>query len=143
MGHADAYDFMLGLAQSENLVVTEEMITRLHGLFYNRIDSANAGYYRDHQVIITGTEYMPPAPEKIPALMADLTMELKERTGKLHPALLAAYAHRRLADIHPFADGNGRTARLLMNMLLINKGYCVVSIPPVLRIDYISALRTA
>jgi Fic family protein len=57
--------------------------------------------------------------------------------------LLAAYAHRRLVDIHPFVDGNGRTARLLMNMILVNSGYCVVSIPPVLRLDYINALHAA
>ncbi|QAT44127.1 hypothetical protein EQM06_08670 [Aminipila luticellarii] len=61
----------------------------------------------------------------------------------LHPILLAAYAHKRLVDIHPFTDGNGRTARLLMNLILINKGYCAVSIPPVLRHEYIEALQIA
>ncbi len=49
-------------------------------------------------------------------------------------------AHRRFVDIHPFADGNGRTARLLMNLILVNTGYGIVSIPPVLRNDYINAL---
>ena len=63
--------------------------------------------------------------------------------GGVKPVLLAAWAHRRLVDIHPFADGNGRTARLLMNLILVNRGYFVVSIPPVLRQEYISALRLA
>ena len=61
----------------------------------------------------------------------------------MHPVLLAAYAHRRLVDIHPFQDGNGRTARLLMNLILVNRGYCVVSIPPLLRHDSITALQQA
>ena len=49
-------------------------------------------------------------------------------------------AHKRLVDIHPFVDGNGRTARLLMNLVLVNAGYGVVSIPPILRNDYINAI---
>ena len=61
----------------------------------------------------------------------------------MHPVEFAAYAHRRLVDIHPFQDGNGRTARLLMNLILINQGYCIVSIPPVWRHDYITALQQA
>ena len=75
--------------------------------------------------------------------MARLIDDLNQRKEALHPVLLAAYAHRCLVDIHPFQDGNGRTARLLMNLVLINKGYCVVSIPPVLRHDYITALQQA
>jgi len=58
-----------------------------------------------------------------------------------HPVILSAYAHQRLVDIHPFEDGNGRTARLLMNLILINKGYQIVSIPPVLRQEYIDAIN--
>ena len=61
----------------------------------------------------------------------------------LHPVLVSAFAHRRLVDIHPFVDGNGRTARLMMNLVLVNKGYCVVSIPPIWRQEYISALVAA
>ena len=75
--------------------------------------------------------------------MAGLVEELNKRRDAMHPVLLAAYAHRRLVDIHPFQDGNGRTARLLMNLILVNRGYCVVSIPPILRHDYITALQQA
>ena len=56
---------------------------------------------------------------------------------------LAAMAHKRLVDIHPFIDGNGRTARLLMNLILVNAGYGVASIPPILRNDYINALSAS
>lgn len=142
-GHAKAYDYMLQIARSGELKIAEDTIKQLHFLFYNAVDSEAAGQYRESQVFISGTEYVPPAAEDIPALMTELIEELNSKRDRLHPIEYAAYAHRRLVDIHPFLDGNGRTARLLMNMILINKGYCIVSIPPVLRHEYISALRQA
>jgi len=142
-GHARAYDFMLTLARSADFTFTEESVKRLHYLFYNGIDPEKAGQYRAGQVFITGTEYVPPTAEEVPPMMAAFIDDLNEKKDKLHPVKLSAYAHHRLVDIHPFQDGNGRTARLLMNLILVNKGYCVVSIPPVLRHDYISALQQA
>jgi len=61
----------------------------------------------------------------------------------MHPVMLAAFAHMKIAGIHPFIDGNGRTARLLMNLILVNNGYQIVSIPPILRMEYIGALQAA
>ncbi len=142
-GHAAAFDFMMTLTRDESLSVTEEIIRNLHRLFYEKIDSSVAGQYRDHQVFITGTEYIPPRPEDIPEQMEDFICELEIKKQLLHPVELAAFAHRRLVDIHPFADGNGRTARLLMNMILINRGYQPVTIAPVLRLEYYDALRAA
>ena len=142
-GHAKAYDYMLSLARSEDFCLTEETVKQLHYLFYSGIDAEAAGQYRKEQVFITGTDYLPPAPEEVPGQMAELIADLEQRQGTLHPVAFAAYAHRRLVDIHPFLDGNGRTARLLMNLILVNKGYCLVSIPPVLRLDYITALQQA
>ncbi len=142
-GHAKAYDYMLSVARGGELVFSEAMIEELHRLFYEGIDSENAGKYRDHQVFITGTDYIPPEAKDVPEQMQWLITDLNEQKGNLHPVLLAAYAHRALVDIHPFTDGNGRTARLLMNLVLVNKGYCIVSIPPVMRQEYISALVAA
>lgn len=142
-GHASAYDWMLAIAREKDLAITEATIQKLHKLFYGSIDAETAGVYRSHQVFITGTDYLPPAPEAVPAQMASFIVELQRLQEKLHPVELAAYAHRRLVDIHPFADGNGRTARLLMNLILVHAGYCVVSIPPVLRLEYIHALQAA
>ncbi|MEG1991393.1 MAG: Fic family protein [Christensenella sp.] len=141
IGHGEAYDFMLSVAEQKVLNVSEETICKLHGIFYNRIDADNAGRYRQRNVFITGTDYVPPKHREVPELMLEFVRDLNKRAAKLHPILLAAYAHRRLVDIHPFVDGNGRTARLLMNLILINKGYQVVSIPPVLRVEYIRALQ--
>ena len=142
-GHANAYDFMLIIARAESFVLTEEIIKKLHFLFYNKIDTEQAGQYRDRQVFITGTEYLPPAYEDVPKLMSGFVTEVNAKKDTFQPVLLSAFVHRRLVDIHPFTDGNGRTARLLMNLILVNKGYQVISIPPVLRHDYISALVTA
>ena len=142
-GHAKAYDYMLEFARSKDFIFSEEMICRLHKLFYNNLDAENAGIYRNHQVFITGTEYLPPTPEEVPGLMQELVAKLNEKRDKLHPVVLAAFAHRSLVDIHPFKDGNGRTARLLMNVILVNRGYQIVSIPPVLRHEYITALQIA
>ena len=142
-GHAKVYDFMLELARSPKFVLTEEVILRLHYLFYSGVDADRAGTYRTGQVVITGRDYVPPAAEDINGLMLELISELNEKKDVLHPIHLAAHAHCRLVDIHPFQDGNGRTARLLMNLILVNKGYCIVSIPPILRHDYINALQQA
>lgn len=142
-GHARAYDYMLEIARGGPLEFREEDILHLHGLFYGGVDPERAGRYRTGQVFITGTEYVPPTAEEVPGRMAELIQTLNQQKDKMHPVLLAAYAHRRLVDIHPFQDGNGRTARLLMNLILVNRGYCVVSIPPILRHDYITALQQA
>lgn len=142
-GHAMAYDFMLELAHRADFVFNEDAIRKLHRLFYSGIDPEKAGQYRNGQVFITGTEYVPPSADRIPHLMSQMIDELNQKRRKLHPVELASHAHRRLVDIHPFEDGNGRTARLLMNLVLINAGYCIVSIPPILRHEYIAALLQA
>ena len=142
-GHAEAFDYLFEAAGSDDFQVTEEIVCNLHRLFYKRLDDKAAGKYREHQVVITGTEYVPPAAGDVPGMMARFIKSLETLKTTEHPVILAAYAHRRLVDIHPFEDGNGRTARLLMNLILVNKGYQVVSIPPVLRAEYISALMIA
>ena len=143
VGHGRAYDYMLEIARSSPFAFSEDMILQLHKLFYKDIDEKQAGHYRNHQVFISGTGYVPPVAEVVPGLMSEFVSELNELREDLHPVGLAALAHRQLVDIHPFADGNGRTARLLMNLVLVNQGYPVVSIPPIWRHEYITALQAA
>jgi Fic family protein len=142
-GHAKAYDFMLEMSREDDLVISEDKILRLHKLFYSGIDSEAAGKYREIAVFISGTEYVPPEAKHLPVRMKNFITELHKMKSKIHPVELAAFAHLQVANIHPFVDGNGRTARLLMNMILINSGYSIVSIPPVLSHDYITALKAA
>lgn len=143
VGHGAAYDFMLEFARQQDINITEDTIKKLHRLFYQKVDADQAGQYRSIQVYISGTEYIPPSPEDVPHLMKHLTDQIHSSRSALHPIELAAMAHKRLVDIHPFVGGNGRTARLLMNLVLVNAGYGVVSIPPNLRNDYINALSAS
>ncbi len=143
VGHGIAYDFMLELARQKDMNITEETIKNLHRLFYQKVNADQAGQYRSIQVYISGTEYVPPAPDEVPRLMNHLIDQIHSSNIALHPIELAAMAHKCLVDIHPFIDGNGRTARLLMNLILVNAGYGVVSIPPIWRNDYIDALSAS
>lgn len=140
-GHAQAYDYMLAVASMGQLDITEDIIKKLHYLFYDKLDHEEAGQYRKIQVYISGTEYLPPKPEDVPHLMEHFINQMQSSKRLMHPIEFAALCHKRLIDIQPFKDGNGRTARLLMNLILLNAGYGTTSIPPELRNEYINVLR--
>lgn len=139
--HAKAYDFMFSLMQSRR--IDEQAVLRMHELFYQNIDPEYAGRYRDTRVIITGSRYPTTAPEKLDREMKRLFEWAEQERESLHPVEFAAQLHKRFVFIHPFIDGNGRVARLLMNMALIQDGYLPAVIPPILRMDYISLLERA
>lgn len=138
-GHSEAFDLVYELAKKK--AITEKDILQIHRLFYYRIDEDNAGKYRKVPVVITGTDYVPPSPGKVPGAMRKFTAQLPVLRKKLHPVAFAAKVHEGFVDIHPFVDGNGRTARLLMNLALLQAGYAITVLPPVLRADYIALIR--
>jgi Fic family protein len=139
IGHSEAYDLLYNIAKKKE--ITEKHIKDLHRVFFFRIDPKNAGKYRKQRVLITGTEFLPPLPDKVPALMESLSNEIPSLRKAHHPVRFAAFLHRELVTIHPFMDGNGRTARLLMNLALLQDGYPIAIIPPILRAQYLDALR--
>lgn len=139
LGHSEAYDLLFRLAKHQD--ITETNIKELHRLFYYRIDASQAGKYRKQKVIITGTDFIPPAPDKIPALMKAFIDDIPGKRQKNHPVEFAAIIHKELVTIHPFIDGNGRAARLLMNLALLQAGYPVAIIPPILRREYLDTLN--
>lgn len=139
LGHSEAYDLLFRLVKHQD--ITEANVKELHRLFYYRIDAKQAGKYRKRRVIITGTDFIPPAPEKISFLMESFITGLPETKAKYHPVEFAAIIHKELVTIHPFIDGNGRAARLLMNLALLQAGYPLAIIPPVLRRDYLDTLN--
>jgi len=141
LGHSEAYDYIYKLAKDKSF--TEEDIKKLHKLFYHRIDETKAGKYRKEKVFISGSKYPLPGPEKVPELMQVFLGKIKDIEKKNHPVVYSAIAHKELVFVHPFVDGNGRVARLLMNLILLQKGYCIAIIPPILRRDYINALEKA
>ena len=138
IGHSEAFDLLYKLADSQD--ISADDILGLHRLFYYRIDAEAAGKYRERNVIITGTDFTPPSPAEVPPAMQEFLGNLPS-LRQLHPVEYAAMLHLNLVTIHPFIDGNGRTARLLMNLALLQAGYPITIIPPIIRGDYLSALR--
>ena len=141
LGHSSAFDYIYELKDKNDL--TEADINRIHDLFYYRIDNDNSGKYRTVKVFISGTTFIPPSPSLIPGEMKKFIKNLLSYTGNKHPVETAIFAHRELVRIHPYIDGNGRSARLLMNLFLIKYGYAIAVIPPILRSEYIQNLCTA
>jgi len=123
INHKHAIDFVEALAAGD-APITEHTLRQIHALVLRTIDDKKAGRYRRVQVYITGSEYVPSEPVAVPPMMADFGQWLaSDEFARLHPAKQSAMAHLHLVDIHPFVDGNGRTARLLMNLLLVRHGY--------------------
>jgi Fic family protein len=142
LGHAAAYDFIYELIGIKK-ELSEEDILKIHRLFYEKIDEDNAGNYRKVPVFVSGTDYVFPAPTAVPALMKAFVGEVAGQRKKLHPIEFAAWLHDRFVNIHPFIDGNGRVARLLMNLALLQTGYVITVVPPVIRPNYIGTIKAA
>lgn len=85
------------------------------------------GEFRDSEVRIMGPDRIPPNPSYVPTLIQTLFSDFRLDRKKLHPVELASVLHNRFVNIHPFTDGNGRTARLLLNWFLFKNKY-----PPVI-----------
>ena len=96
--------------------------------FLRGIIPEDAGKYRKVQVMIKGSENLPPQPYLVAKAMEVYFIWFLENKNKMHPIILAAEMHERLVTIHPFIDGNGRTSRLLMNLILLSNGYVIANI---------------
>lgn len=108
--------------------MSEQLIRSLHEIIMQETDKEWAGRYRNSNVIIGGADHKPPDALEVPNQMQKLIHWLASQKKKLHPVELAALLHHKLVYIHPFLDGNGRTARLVMNVLLMQKDYPLVII---------------
>lgn len=126
IGHAEAIEYIKELV-ADGVVISERVVKDIHAIVLRSIDRANAGRYRTVPVMITGSRHIPPQPYLVFKQIEEfLEMFYAKEAEGMHPVLLAAYLHDELVRIHPFIDGNGRTSRLLMNMYLLSKGYCMV-----------------
>jgi Fic family protein len=121
INHTEAIAYMRDLVK-EKKPVTERLIQSLHAIVLRGIDRENAGIYRKVQVRIGGSSHTPPDAWLVPVQMEEL-IRWYNLNKQLHPVVLAAEMHQRLVSIHPFIDGNGRTSRLLMNLILLQNGY--------------------
>ena len=139
LDHYDAIRYVRELARQET-PLTESDVRNLHKLVMQRSAPAIAGQYADlPRYVRTETgRHSFPSPAEIPALMDDFAGWLATAPNTPDSAFMA---HRRLVDIHPFNDGNGRTARLLMNLVLIRGAYPPVAVRPEDRLEYIRSLQ--
>jgi Fic family protein len=127
VNHAEAIKLIRELAGRDG-DITEPVVLELHALILQGIDRPYAGRYRDERVRISGSQHVPPNYVKVPELMSGMYAWYDSSKATLHPVQLAAEMHEKLATIHPFRDGNGRTSRLLMNLILLRNGFPVTVI---------------
>ncbi|MDR0751900.1 MAG: Fic family protein [Christensenellaceae bacterium] len=139
--HKEAIDFLEELV-NERCIITERIIKEIHALILQTIDRKNAGKYRDANVIITGASHIPPEHYLVKELMEKLLTDYYSWEN-FHPIIRSAFLHGEFVKIHPFIDGNGRTARLLMNFELMKFGYPPITIKNANKLKYYDALDKA
>lgn len=139
--HYDAIRYVRDLAK-RSARLTQTDVRSLHALVMKRSEADIAGRYADSARFVNtdSGRHVFPSPAEVPALMGDFAGWLSAAPANPDTAFAA---HRRLVDIHPFNDGNGRTARLLMNLVLIRGGYPPVAVRPLDRLRYLTALAQA
>jgi len=142
INHQKAFDFIEDFVKART-AVTEQSIKNIHKIIMTGIDDEYAGRYRDVNVRILGAIKSPPRFEKVPEKMKEFVEYVVRNPDNLNVIELSAAIHYRLVEIHPFTDGNGRCARLLMNMFLMRHGYPVTMILKVDRKKYYDCLKEA
>ncbi|MFS2006889.1 Fic family protein [Duganella sp. CT11-25] len=142
INHRDAIHYVEDVVH-EAEPLSEWQIRNLHRLVLKQIDDANAGVYRKTNVAIVGARHVPPDMLLVPERMAALIRWYDAESARMHPILRAARLHLDFVGIHPFIDGNGRTARLLLNLELIKAGYPAIVLPVQRRLAYYKALDAA
>ena len=122
--------------------ISLEDILEIHKRVLGNVEPGDAGRLRNVQVFVG--DHIPPPPWSLAALLSKFVSWLNSRAAlSLHPVRLAALAHYKLVHIHPWTDGNGRTSRLLMNVVLMQAGFPPVIIRRADREVYYQHLVTA
>ncbi|WP_026477585.1 Fic family protein [Alkaliphilus transvaalensis] len=141
INHKEAILYVEEIVNSEKL--NEWQIKNIHRLVLKGISDEYAGVYRNQNVIISGAQHTPPDFMVVPDEMKALIYWYENEAQKLHPVERAAQLHGIFVGVHPFVDGNGRTARLLMNLELMKSGYPATIIRAENRLEYYNALDKA
>lgn len=126
-------------AVAEGRLLDEEMLKDIHALLMENI--MVGGVYRSVEVRITGAGFRPPAPQEMFQQMRWFFVDMPRQREKLNAIEWAAWTHAEFVRIHPFPDGNGRTARMLMNLQLLTEGFQPISIAKEERLAYYEALE--
>lgn len=130
INHQEAIRYIKNMAD-KNTTLNEREILSIHNLILRGINPEDAGKYRLEQVMIKEME--------------DFFIWYETHKNTLHPIILAAELHERLLTMHPFMEGNGRTSRLMMNLILLQNGYVIANIKGDYdnKTKYFNALETA
>ncbi len=146
IGHKEAIDYIELLSKADT-PIGEWEIRQIHNLIVRKISPSEAGRYRQLDVKAAGTDHVYPPHYLLPELMTEfvdwLAIAPSRQQPKYHPIEYASEAHYRFVSIHPFADGNGRTGRLLMNLLLLRASFPIAIISNEKRQAYLEALMQA
>lgn len=145
---AHAMDFFEELASKKEKPITTHDVRQIHASILKGIDDENGGKYRLSEVEISGSQYKPPTYIRIPDEMEKFGSWLETITSESYniqtsPIFLACAAHTWFVYIHPFVDGNGRTARIIMNLVLMRHGYPISIVTRDDRARYYDALETS
>lgn len=127
INHSEAISFIESLIDRKE-PLTARTLNEIHALILRGIDTAHAGKYRTVPVRISGSAHVPPQPYLIDKHMEDYFRFYDRHKDSMHPVILAAEMHERLVTIHPYIDGNGRTSRLVMNLILQQHGYTIANL---------------
>lgn len=142
INHKRALEEIRELAKKGHQFLEERDILNIHAFILKGINDTWVGRYRQVPVRISGSDVVLPNYVKVPSLMKDFMRWLHSIQGE-HPVKIAADAHYKLVSIHPWIDGNGRTARLLMDLTLIQAGYPPAIIRKEERKRYLSSIEEA
>ena len=142
INHKEGIEYLKSVV-NKNEKITEGTIKKLHALILKSIDDKEAGNYRKHNVRIIGANHLPPQSIKVPRLMNEFIEWLNMNEYTMNISQLASEVHYKFVMIHPFIDGNGRVARLIMNLILMKYGYPPAIILKVDRKRYYRVLNEA
>ena len=137
-----ALEYIIESAGRKRKLRVEDILV-LHSLAMRGIDKAEPGRFRRGYVAITGSKYLPPPAYEVPFLVEQMVDHLNSNPFRLDPVELTLKAHLWLISIHPFRDGNGRVARLLMGLILLRGGYPPAIIRREHRRRYLSVIEKA
>lgn len=140
--HDKAIDYLFSIINDDYKLRSIDILS-LHGLVLRSIEEDFAGRIRNGGVRITGANFTPPNANKVSDLLDELIDFVNTNPQQLNDIELATVFHHKLVWIHPFFDGNGRTVRLAMNLLLMRSGFPPAIILKNDRIKYYKALNQA
>lgn len=140
--HYEAIEYLESLVK-EDYVLNERDILEIHSIILSKIEKEFAGRYRNGAVRIMGANFIPPNALRVSEYMEELLNWVNENPLQLNEFALASVFHHRFVHIHPFFDGNGRTVRLAMNLILMRSGFPPAIILKNDRKKYYDALNLA